>query len=130
MPASPRFSAGRNIAMKVPPHAYDETVRFYRDLLGLPQLPEHLPSVVFEFGHNQLWIDRVPALSQAETWLEVRTTDLAEAEQHLAAAGVVRCDEIEPLPEGFQAFWVSSPASIIHLVREESTAGQATGARQ
>ena len=120
----PRFHAGPNIAMKVPPHAYDETVRFYRDVLGLPEIAEHRPSVVFEFGHSRLWIDRVPALSQAETWLEIRTTDLAAAEQHLAAAGVVRVDEIEPLPEGFPAFWVSSPASIIHLVREDDPAQQ------
>lgn len=122
MPTTPRFSAGPNIAMKVPPHAYEETVRFYREVLGLPQLPEHLPSVVFEFGHNQLWIDRVPGLSQAETWLEVRTNDLAAAGECLANEGAIRCDEIEPLPEDFRAFWVSSPASIIHLVREERPA--------
>ncbi|HBR99063.1 MAG TPA: hypothetical protein DD979_17040 [Gammaproteobacteria bacterium] len=34
MPDTPRFQAGRNIAMKVPPHQYDATVRFYRDTLG------------------------------------------------------------------------------------------------
>jgi len=116
-----KFSAGRNIAMKVPPHVYDDTVRFYRDVLGFRELPEFRPSVVFEFGGNNLWIDRAPGLSQAEVWLEVRTSDLAAAEERLAAAQVVRCDEIEPLPEGLKAFWVSSPASIIHLVRQEQT---------
>ncbi|MGH2617936.1 MAG: hypothetical protein ACRDJC_22130 [Thermomicrobiales bacterium] len=30
--------------------------------------------------------------------------------------GVVRRDEIEPLPEGLEGFWISSPASIVHLV--------------
>ena len=27
--------------------------------------------------------------------------------------------EIEPLPEGFPGFWVSSPVSIVHLVCKE-----------
>jgi len=28
------FEAGRNIALKVPPHQYEATVAFYRDVLG------------------------------------------------------------------------------------------------
>ena len=114
-----KFVAGGNIAIKVPPHVYDETVGFYRDVLGFQQIPEHEPSVVFAFGSNKLWIDRVAGLSQAETWLEVQTNDLAAAEAYLGAAKVVRCDEIEPLPDGFQAFWVSSPASVVHLIRQQ-----------
>jgi hypothetical protein len=35
-------------------------------------------------------------------------------------AGVVRCDDIEPLPVGMQAFWITSPASIVHLVCKDS----------
>lgn len=116
MSNKPEFTAGRNIAMKVPPHQYEATVRFYRDTLGLRELVEHAPAAVFEFGSSRLWIDRVPALSQAEIWLEVVATDLPAASAHLATAGVVRCDDIEPLPEGLRAFWVSSPAAIIHLV--------------
>ncbi|MEO4048877.1 hypothetical protein AAFN46_17515 [Pseudomonas sp. CAU 1711] len=42
---------------------------------------------------------------------EVVADDIAAA-----AAGVVCCDEIEPLSDGMQAFWVSSPAVIIYLV--------------
>ncbi len=114
------FAAGRNIAMKVPPHLYEATVRFYRDVLGLSEITKYSPSVGFEFGSNNLWIDRVTGISQAEVWLEVVTNDIGAASQHLAAAGVVRRDEIEPLPEGFQAFWVSSPASIIHLVCKDT----------
>lgn len=116
---TPNFTAGRNIALKVPPHAYEATVGFYRDVVGLERLEEHLPAVVFRFGSNQLWIDRMPGLSQAEIWLELVADDVAAAAEHLAAAGVVRCDEIEPLPEGFQGFWISSPASIIHLVSKQ-----------
>ena len=110
------FTAGKNIAMKVPPHLYETTIQFYRDVLGLKEITQHAPSVGFEFGSNNLWIDRVAGISQAEIWLEVVTNDLDTASALLAEAGVVRCDDIEPLPEGFQGFWVSSPASIIHLV--------------
>jgi catechol 2,3-dioxygenase-like lactoylglutathione lyase family enzyme len=111
-----KFAGGRNIAMKVPPHLYEATVQFYRDILGLKLMESHLPSIGFEFGGNQLWIDRVPGISQAEIWLELITNDVTAASALLKSADVVRCDEIEPLPEGFKAFWISNPASIIHLV--------------
>ncbi len=115
-----KFSGGRNIAMKVPPHLYDVTVQFYRDVLGLREITKHAPAVGFEFGSNNLWIDRVAGISQAEIWLEVLTNDIAAASEELKGAGVVRCDDIEPLPEGLQAFWISSPASIIHLVCKDT----------
>jgi hypothetical protein len=102
--------------MKVPPHQYEATVIFYRDVIGLMPITTHAPAVGFVFGDKQLWIDRVAALSQAEIWLEVVTNDTAEAKEHLVAAGAVRCDEIEPLPEGFDGFWISNPASIVHMV--------------
>jgi catechol 2,3-dioxygenase-like lactoylglutathione lyase family enzyme len=120
MTARAKFAAGRNIAMKVPPHLYEATVRFYREVLGLKEITKHAPSVAFEFGSSQLWIDRVPGMSQAEIWLEVVTDDLAAAAEQLKAAGVVRCDEIEPLPEGFEGFWISSPALIVHLVCQDA----------
>ena len=72
-------------------------------------------SVGFEFGANRLWIDRVPGMSQAELWLQVTTADTAVAADHLADQGVARCDEIEPLGTT-SAFWISSPASVVHLV--------------
>ena len=55
-------------------------------------------------------------MSQAELWLEVVTDDVDAAAERFQAAGVERCDEIEPLREGFAGFWISSPASIVHLV--------------
>jgi catechol 2,3-dioxygenase-like lactoylglutathione lyase family enzyme len=120
MTVQPTFTGGRNLAMKVPPHEFDATVRFYRDVLGLPEITTHPPSIGFKFGSCNLWIDRVAGISQAEVWLEVVTSDIAAASTHLADAGIVRRDEIEPLPAGFEAFWVSSPASIIHLVCKEA----------
>lgn len=113
---STEFAGGRNIAMKVPPHQYEETVRFYRDVLCLKQSDNHLPAIGFEFGANQLWIDRVPGMSQAEIWLELATTDVAAAAEHLKAVGITRRDKIEPLAENYEGFWISSPASIIHMV--------------
>ncbi|MGY2081396.1 hypothetical protein [Modestobacter sp. SYSU DS0657] len=116
------FAGGRNIAMKVPPHQWEQTVRFYRETVGLPEIENPFesgpPSVGFQFGANRLWIDRVPGVSQAEIWLQLTCDDPAAAAQHVAAAeGVARCDEIEPLGET-SAFWISSPASIVHLVSE------------
>lgn len=110
------FSGGRNIALKVPPHAWEATVAFYRDVLQLPPITEHAPDVGFRFGPCQLWIDRAPALSQAETWLEVTTDDIEGAAERLAGAGIARCDEIEPLGKDAKAFWILSPASLVHLV--------------
>jgi catechol 2,3-dioxygenase-like lactoylglutathione lyase family enzyme len=117
----PSYKGGRNIAIKVPPHEWEKTAAFYRDILGLPvietNLPSATPTVVFQFGNNQLWVDRVETLSQAEIWLEVNTSDITASAQHLQQAGVVRRDEIEPLD--FEAFWVSSPAGIIHLISSD-----------
>lgn len=110
---NPNFAGSRNIAVKVPPHTYEATVRFYRDVVGLKMLENHLPAVGFEFGGNQLWIDRAVGLSQAEIWLELVTDDVQAASMHLEQADVVRCDEIEPLPERHEGFWIADPASII-----------------
>ncbi|MCZ2815330.1 hypothetical protein [Modestobacter sp. VKM Ac-2984] len=120
----PTFTGGRNIAMKVPPHQWEETVRFYRDTLALRELDNPYDtgpqSVGFEFGANRLWIDRVPTISQAEMWLQVTTDDTAAAAELLAAHGVARCDDIEPLGTT-SAYWISSPASIVHLISEPDT---------
>ncbi|WP_149193645.1 VOC family protein [Luteimonas suaedae] len=115
-PPVPSIKGGRNIAMKVPPHAWDATVAFYRDVLGLKPITGHAPEIGFEFGANQLWIDRVPALSQSEIWLQVTTDDIDATRARLEAADIVRCDDIEPLGESARSFWILSPASIVHLV--------------
>ena len=114
---APRFEGGKNIAMKVPPHQYDQTVAFYKDILGLEEIGGPSGEAVgFKFGANNLWIDRVAAMSQAELWLEIVTDDTKEAAKVLSDAGVARCDEIESLGENFDGYWITSPASIIHLV--------------
>jgi hypothetical protein len=118
-----KFTGGRNIAMKVPPHLWEETVAFYRDTLHLTVIeiePTVPPSACFEFGASQLWIDRVDGLSQAEIWLELTTSDTQAAASQLESAGTVRRDEIESLPEDLEGFWIQNPASIIHLVVKET----------
>ena len=119
MSADVSLKGGRNIAMKVPPHQYEATVRFYRDVVGLKPLEGFGTAIGFEFGANHLWIDRVTTVSQAEIWLELATSDTAKAAQRLATEGVARCDEIEALPQSLDAFWISSPAQIVHLVCAE-----------
>jgi hypothetical protein len=115
---SANIRGGIDIAMKVPPHQYQATLAFYRDVIGLTPITDKAPAVGFELGPNKLWIDEVPAMSQAEIWLELFTDDFAAAAEQLAAAGVVRCDAVEPLPEGFKGGWITSPAGIVHMVRE------------
>ena len=72
----------------------------------------------FQFGAIELWLDRVPTMSQAEIRLQIDTPDARAAGEHLEKEGVIRCDEIEPVPDGFKGFWISSPASIVHLVSQ------------
>lgn len=104
--------------MKIPTHEYQNTVRFYREVLRLKEITstgsDDTPR--FEFGDKVLWLDCVPGISQAEIWLEVVTNDIDQASDHLKEQGCHRRDEIEPLPSGFKAFWISSPSNIIHLV--------------
>ena len=116
MPA--KLYGGIDIAIKVPPHQYEAMIAFYRDIIGLKPITEKLPDVGFELGPNKLWVAEAPEMSQAEVWLELFTDRFEDAAVHLSRAGVVRCDVIEKLPEGFKGGWITSPANIIHMVRE------------
>ena len=117
----PTFTAGKNIAMKVPSHEFKKTVEFYGDVLGLPEadVADKGTSQVFEFGGKNLWVDKIDGISQAEIWLEIETDDIDAASGYLAEKGCIRRDEIEPLPNGYKGFWVSSPSNIIHLMTEK-----------
>ena len=112
----PHFSGGANIAIKCPSHTYDQTVAFYRDTLGLPLMEEEPDGCIFQFGPNRLWIDKVPNLSHADIWLELETNDTEAAASFLKINGVARRDEVEPLREDFDGFWIADPAGVIHLV--------------
>ena len=120
----PKFKPGYNIAMKIPAHEFDDTVIFYRDILGFEHVentsPDTITSARFRFGDKLLWIDKCPQLSQAEIWLEVITDDIENASRYFKESNCNRRDEIEPLPDGFKGFWVASPANIIHLINQEN----------
>jgi catechol 2,3-dioxygenase-like lactoylglutathione lyase family enzyme len=118
----PVFAAGTNIALKAPHHRFADTVRFYRDVLGLPLLghsesSESFPtgSPAFDFGGLRLWVDDVPSFSRSDVWLQVRATDLPAAMEHLRHAGVPVRDELEPLGD-FPGHWISDPAGNVLLV--------------
>jgi hypothetical protein len=110
------FEPGQNIAMKIPAHEYENILHFYREVLRFKEIigngADHTPR--FEFGDKVLWLDCMPGLSQAEIWLEVIASDIGRASEYLKEQGCHRRDEIEPLPSGFKAFWISSPSNIIH----------------
>lgn len=120
----PNFSPGNNIAMKVPVHEFDNTVAFYRDILGFEEIkvasPDSITAITFKFGDKTLWIDKIAGLSQAEIWLEILTDDIESASAYFDENSCIRRDEIEPLPDGFKAFWLANPANIIHLINEAS----------
>ena len=102
--------------MKIPSDEYEATLRFYRDVVGLPLLDAYSPDQVFQYGSSLLWLDSVPEIERTEIWLELVTPDTTIAGEHFARSGVERCDAVEELPAGFDGFWIRSPASVVHLV--------------
>lgn len=46
------IAGGSNIAIKVPKFKYDETVKFYKDILQLPYLGFISESHAFQFGSS------------------------------------------------------------------------------
>ena len=119
----PDFRPGKNIAIKVPAHEFDRMVEFYKIIIGLKQKDtnsrDDFDSIAFEFGDKNLWADKISELSQAEVWLEIESDNAADAKSYLEEQGCVIRNEIEPLPTGFNGFWLSSPSNIIHLVNEK-----------
>ena len=111
----PTFTAGLNIAMKIPLQHYEATVAFYRDTLAFAveeQASTGAPTVSrthkVSFGPNTLWLDCVDNYSEPDLWLELHTDDLDAAVGVMAAAGIRPCDEVEPLNEqGQRSHWIS-----------------------
>jgi hypothetical protein len=110
-----QITPGKNIAIKVPLHRWDEMVAFYRDRIGLSVRKDLSESVAFAFGEMTLWLDRVERQSQADIWLELFSDDPDSALRHLRSP--IR-DELEPL-EGVTGHWTSDPAGVVLLVRKE-----------
>jgi len=112
--------SGPNIAVKVPPRHWDRTVRFYSEALGLPRIEPAGPVVMFALGQDRLRIDRVESLTEPEVWLEFQTDSRATTTAFLSDEGFVHGDSIEPLPAGFQRFWIASPAEFMHLLPQDT----------
>lgn len=116
------YSAGKNIALKVPDHEFHETVKFYREILGFEDAFDYTDtatSVAVKFGSNILWIDRVTTLSQSEIWLEIKTDNIENARAELQSKGVQTRESLEPLPANIEGFWIAGPGNIIHLLHQE-----------
>ncbi|TDC61784.1 hypothetical protein E1200_28130 [Actinomadura sp. GC306] len=125
---NPSFRGGHNIAMKLPKAQFDRTVAFYRDVLGMEVTDQDAvgvaQSVSVRFGPVTLWLDRVDNYAHADLWLELFTDDVERATAHLAAHGVAVQDELEPLPAGLDAHWISNPAGVPHVVRLPDDGGR------
>ncbi|WP_280442811.1 VOC family protein [Nocardia brasiliensis] len=111
--------------MKLPKAQFDRTVAFYRDVLGMavtedssdPVAAGVIRSAAVQFGPVTLWLDRVDNYAHADLWLELFTDDVDRATEYLAAQGVAVQDELESLPAGMAAHWISNPAGVPHIVR-------------
>ncbi len=115
-----RFEGGVNIAIKIPKSKYEETVAFYRDILKLEVIEKRIdnPTVSrthqVKFGSNVVWLDCVDNYTHSETWLELNTTDVAQATQYLQTKGVGTCDELEKIPEDMH--WIMDPAGTVFIL--------------
>lgn len=117
-----QFTGGLNIAIKIPKSKYNETVAFYRDILGfeVEEMPIDNPTVSrthkVGFGNNTVWLDCVDNYTHSETWLELKTPHIGKATEYLQAKGVQYCDEIEELPS--DAHWIMDPAGTVFIVNQ------------
>ena len=59
---------------------------------------------------------RNPQRRPAAFRLEIEPDETVAAAAHLDKAGIVRCDAIEKLPEGFRELRIARPANIVRLV--------------
>lgn len=121
------FTAGLNIAMKIPAPDYEATVSFYRDVLGFelteedPGTPSISRTHTVQFGPNTLWLDRAEGAARSDLWLQLRTDDIDTATARLAEAGIDTCDELEQLSDP-TAHWIKNPAGVVHLLQQDSDA--------
>ncbi len=116
------IKGGVNIAIKIPKGKYEQTVAFYRDILGfdVEEKPIENPTVSrthqLKFGSNILWLDCVDNYTHAETWLELKTADVEEATTYLRAKRVQTCDELEQIPSNMH--WIMDPAGTVFILAQ------------
>ncbi|WP_217267824.1 MULTISPECIES: hypothetical protein [Halomonadaceae] len=71
--------------------------------------------IEYAFGDRTAQVEFADGPQGVQIWLEVVTDDIERASECLKEKRCHRRDEIEPLPAGVEAFWISSPSNIIHL---------------
>lgn len=106
------FTAGNNIAIKIPKFKYEETVSFYKDVVKLPYLGFQSNAHAFQFGEVTLWLDCMENYSQSDVWLEIKTEKVKEAAEYLQKNQVPRRDEVE-VHENSPGYWISDPCGTI-----------------
>lgn len=122
-----KFTGGTNIALKIPKHKYEETVRFYRDTLRLRVSEEAIsnPTVSrthsVEFGPNTLWLDCVDNYTHSEIWLEINTANVSTATEYLAQNGTIIKDEFEEIPT--DKHWITDPAGAVMILSTPQQSG-------
>ena len=123
MHSKPVFDGGVNVAVKIPLDRYDKTITFYRDVLGFeltPYFHEYTgQSHYCRFGTLTLWFDRVDHFSQTDIWFELNTDDVQQARTYLSENGVNFRPELEKLPAGMKGNWMSDPAGVVLLLKED-----------
>jgi len=118
------FEGGVNIAIKIPKSKYESTVHFYRDVLKMDvtEKPINNPTISrthqIVFGPNTLWLDCVDNYTHAETWMELKTPDVAKATEYLKEHGIEPCDELEKIPEGNH--WIMDPAGSVFILTNDA----------
>jgi hypothetical protein len=119
----PAFDGGINVAVKIPLYKYNEVIRFYGEVLGLELTPYFSAytgqSYSCRFGTLTLWLDCVPHNSQTDIWLELNTDDIETAKDYLSEKGVNFRPELERLPDNIPAEWISDPAGIVMILKED-----------
>jgi hypothetical protein len=117
-----QFNGGVNIAIKIPKSKYEQTVRFYIDILKLDvaEKPINNPTVSrtheVKFGNNVLWLDCVDNYTHSEVRLKLKTPDVKDAVDYLHTMGVNTCDELEQIPDDMH--WIMDPAGTVFIVNK------------
>lgn len=123
-----RFAGGPNIALKIPKHKYEETVRYYKETLGLTVKEEAITNPTVSrthsvvFGPNTLWLDCVDNYTHPEIWLEINTPDVAKATDYLAAQNITTKDEFEKIPA--DKHWITDPAGTVMILSTPERTGE------
>lgn len=116
----PDFKFGTNIAFKIPKFRFDETIAFYKDVLGMKlNKYEHGgsgESYYCETGELCLWFDLMENYSQIDIWLEIKTDSISQARSYLDGRNIPFRQELEKLPDGLEASWISDPAGVVLLL--------------